>query len=107
MKLNKNNLMIVLLIGVLLVVIAIPAGSSQTEEEYATETERRLESILAKMDGVGEVKVMVTYADNDEVEGVAVIAQGGGNAVIVKNITEVVQALFDVETHKIKVIKAK
>ena len=75
--------------GVLLVVIAIPTGEKQYEEEYGTEIEIRLETILEKMEGVGEVKVMVTYQDNDEVEGIAVVAEGGGDAVIVKNITEV------------------
>ena len=39
------------------------------------------------------------------VSGVVVIAQGGDNAVVVRNITEAVQALFDIDTHKIKVIK--
>lgn len=39
------------------------------------------------------------------IEGVVVIAQGGENAVTVRNITEAVQALFDIDTHKIKVMK--
>ena len=41
------------------------------------------------------------------IEGVTVVAQGGGNAVIQKNITEVIQALFGIEAHKIKVVKMK
>ena len=48
---------------------------------------------------------MITLKEDDSVEGIAVVAQGGDNAVIVCNITEVVQALFDVDSHKIKVIK--
>ena len=40
-----------------------------------------------------------------EVEGVVVIAEGGDDAVVVKNITEAVQALFGVEAHKIKIMK--
>lgn len=40
-----------------------------------------------------------------KVQGVLVVADGGDNAVIVENITEVVQALFDVDTHKIRVMK--
>ena len=39
------------------------------------------------------------------VEGVVVIAQGGDEPVTVQNITEAVQALFNVDTHKIKVMK--
>ena len=40
-----------------------------------------------------------------EIEGVVVIAEGGDDAVVVKNITEAVQALFGVEAHKIKIMK--
>ena len=39
------------------------------------------------------------------IEGVAVIAEGGGNPVVRQEITEAVQALFDVEAHKIKIMK--
>lgn len=40
-----------------------------------------------------------------QVEGVAVSAQGGGNAKTVQNITEAIQALFGIEAHKIKIVK--
>lgn len=41
------------------------------------------------------------------IEGVAVVAQGAGTGEISKNITELLQALFDLEAHKIKVIPGK
>ena len=47
----------------------------------------------------------ITREKSPEVSGVVVIAEGGDNAVVVRNITEAVQALFDIDTHKIKVIK--
>lgn len=187
-KLTKENMAIMALLGILLMVIAIPvkktetqkdqtaapenkstaSGTQETEEEdntggYAGELEERLESLLASMEGVGNVKVMVTLDSSREqvvekdipstmdttketdstggsrdvinsrqeettvyvtdsagnktpyvskirepsIEGVTVVAQGGGNAVIQKNITEVIQALFGVEAHKIKVVKMK
>ena len=105
MKLNKNHLLIGLLVGILLVVIAIPTGEGQMQNEYGTELEQRLVNILEGMQGVGNVTVMITFQEDETVEGVAIVAEGGGNAVVVQNITEVVKALFDVETHKIKVIK--
>lgn len=40
-----------------------------------------------------------------KVEGVVVIADGGDNAVVVKNITEAVQALFGIDSHKIRIVK--
>ena len=40
-----------------------------------------------------------------QVEGVVVIASGGDNAVVKQNITEAVQALFGIDTHKIRIMK--
>ena len=45
-------------------------------------------------------KVMVP-----QVEGVLVVAQGAGNAAVVKNISDAILALFPVEAHKIKVVR--
>ena len=42
-----------------------------------------------------------------EVAGVSVVAQGGDNEAVQKNIGEVIQALFGIEEHKIKVVKMK
>lgn len=114
MEIIKNKWMLILLVGILLVVIAIPTkkttnSSSEadfiTNEERKTDLESRLESTLAKMQGVGEVHVMITFRENDIPEGIVVIAEGGRNAVVVRNITDVVQALFNVDSHKIKVIE--
>lgn len=41
------------------------------------------------------------------VEGVAVVAQGADRPGVSKNITDMIVALFDVEPHKIKVVKMK
>ena len=40
-----------------------------------------------------------------DVEGVLVVAQGGGNAVTVSDISDAVMALFNIEPHKIKIVK--
>lgn len=39
------------------------------------------------------------------IEGVVVVAEGGGNSVVVSNISESVKALLPVEAHRIKVVK--
>ena len=41
------------------------------------------------------------------VEGVVVLCEGGHEPVVVQQITEAVEALFSVESHKIKVVKMK
>lgn len=169
-KIKKDKWLIILLVGLLLVVIAMPVSdikSDQTQDEqqmqqtentseeaYTGALEARLENVLANVKGVGNVKVMITLASSAEkvvekdremssdvqegdgggkntsssetavyangngeetpyvkqelsprIEGVLVIAEGGDNAVVIENITEAVQALFGVDTHKIKVMK--
>ena len=47
----------------------------------------------------------ITKELSPAVEGVVVIAQGGDDPATVQEITEAVQALFQVDTHKIKVMK--
>lgn len=113
---KKNTWMILLLIGILLVVIAIPTKTEPRVNSLSiyddvspneTDMEKRLQSLLQQMQGVGEVHTMITYRDDKQVEGIVIIADGGGDAVVVRNITEVVRALFDVDSHKIKVIEKK
>ena len=64
-----------------------------------------MENLLTNMQDVGRVQVMITLQQDGQVEGIVVLADGAKSAVVMKNITEVVQALFDVDAHKIKVIR--
>lgn len=114
---RKNQWVILFLIGLLLVVVAIPtktgketdAGFTAAEEGdvASSEMEKRLGNILSQMQGIGNVSVMMTYQDKSKVSGVVIVAEHGENPVVVKQITEVVRALFDVDAHKIKVIESK
>jgi stage III sporulation protein AG len=40
-----------------------------------------------------------------QVEGVVVVGEGCGTGSVDKNVTEIVQALFGLEAHKVKVVK--
>ena len=189
---KKDQIVILFLLGVLLLVIALPDGKKKqegeadfqsgnesiasnehmSEQEYTSYMERNLERVLAQMKGVGEVTVMITLKESAEkvvekdmqtdsdsvseedsqggvrktenesrtettvyygdggsgglrgssydgagqnpyvskertprVEGVVVVAGGGDNAVVIQNITEAVQALFGIDTHKIRIMK--
>ncbi len=140
---RKENFLVLLLLGVLLLVAAWPmekqsrstksgstaadstlsfldyAGSTGTEDTrdaYVLSLEHSLEELLSTMEGVGENKVMITLkpsAQNTyyssaatlEIEGVVVCAKGAANGKVAKNISEVIQALFGLEAHKIKIAK--
>lgn len=189
--LKKENMVVFALIGILLLVIAIPIdskadkGEKQTDKEkeeydnlhlqnsasgttdevmeYCLLLEERIEEILSSMDGVGEVQAMVTVTSSKElivekdepisrstvtetdgnggsrstnessyeyetiyetdadgnvipyvikkiepeIQGITVVAKGGGDAVVQKNISDVLMALFHLDAHKIKVVKMK
>ena len=83
-KIPKNQLLIGALVGILLLVVAIPVehrekgqnedSQSQVQEDqsnitaasYGKSLERRLEQVLADVEGVGKVKVMITLQDEGE-----------------------------------------
>lgn len=97
------------------------------DDDYNDEnqsSEQKLKSILAKVEGVGEVDVFINYRkDNtnksavffkDEisdsetqsiVEGVIVVARGGGSSEIVSVIRNSVSEIFCIPLHKVIVLK--
>ena len=83
---------------------------SETDSAGGTresESARQEESTVYITDSEGNRTPYISQTTQPEIEGVTVVAQGGGDALIQKNITEVIQALFDIEAHKIKVVKMK
>ena len=185
---RRDNMLILVLTGVLLFVIALPAGDGKgtsdsspgyqplpgeeaggqqaqeeaelSEEQYREAMEARLTEVLSGMEGAGRVKVMITIKESRElvvekeqpvsrsstnendsqggsrvvnqvqseentvyrtdgaesepyviktippqVEGVLVVAEGAGTGTVNRTIVEIVQALFGVESHKVKVVK--
>lgn len=172
---DKNTWLVLGLVGVLLLVIAMPVERAEKQGEKtvlkeaspekaekqtvendgdtATEAlEKRLEEVLSLIDGAGKVRVMITLKDTGEkvvekdttrrtdsnatgtqgqdmtsssvyerdgsvetpyisneltpqVEGVLVVAQGGGNSLVKQHLLQSVMALFPLEAHKITIVK--
>jgi stage III sporulation protein AG len=91
---------------------------SSVSEENKTDLEEKLESLLSSVEGVGEVKVLLMTSQKKEnesfygtqeteVTGVLIAATGADNPVTICNIQNAVEALFQIEAHKIKVMKMK
>ena len=175
-KLKQSDWLILVLAGILILIIALPTDTKEkkqaekskeniskennTMEASKDEIERKLEDILEKIDGAGDVKVMITYQDSGtqvvekdkntsensleesdstggvrstkeqqlqestvyeeadagntpfvskellpKVEGILIVASGGDNQKVKQNISEAVLALFQVEAHRIKIVK--
>ena len=80
-------------------------GDSGTQRSSQTVTTG--ETTVYEDTGDGGQTPYISSSTYPEIRGVIVVAQGGGNPVIVQQIQEAVIALFHVEAHEIKVLKMK
>ena len=87
---------------------------TETGENASSLTdEKRLKELLEKIDKIGSVEVMITYGKESgfyetnqaEIAGIVVICRKECDSESVLLIHEVIQALFPVSAHKIKVVK--
>lgn len=157
-KRNKLDFVVLILLGVMVMIVAMPTGAKQSQKETQTQEQKeqqlqtedsykeqlqQLKELLEHMDGVGKTRVMLTFSDEGtdqldknvtkdgnkkeettvvydtgdtrqpyvicrqmpKIEGVVVVAQGGGNAKTVTEISNAVMSLFPVEAHKVVVVK--
>ena len=124
------------IIGVILLTfqkdVTVVNDSYPNQDTYVNETasdktqnvEQKLNRILSKVEGVGEVDVFISYKRNDMnknkvflkedisnlettsiVEGVIVVAKGGNNSEIVSVIRNSVSEIFGIPLHKVIVLK--
>ena len=124
LKEKGSKYIVFALVGLLILVMCIPTGSNESgvvQEETSVssgELEEQLESVLSAMEGVGEVKVMISTEGTKasvfesqnggtKVCGVVVVAEGAGNAAVNSRISEAVKALFSLEVHKISIVKMR
>ena len=81
---GKDQLLIAVLVGLLLAVVAIPAeekkpeaeemsgepeaetGAALPEGDYESRMEQKLEELLSQVEGVGQVRVMLTFEGTGE-----------------------------------------
>lgn len=81
-----------------------------------TELEEKLAHILSNVEGVGKTEVLLMTEEENgsfgeessvKVTGVLISSEGGEDPATVQKIQEAVKALFQIEAHKIKVMKRK
>ena len=70
-----------------------------------TTTEQETEETTVYVENGSEKQPYVTKEVLPKVEGVLVVAEGGGDPRVISDISDTVMALFRVEAHKIKVVK--
>ena len=81
--------------------------------EIQSTLELKLQDILESMEGKVKVMLMtgeqqgIYQSEEAEVKGVLIAAEGAADPVVVQKIQQAVMALFQIEAHKIKIIKMK
>lgn len=84
-------------------------GTVTTEEDSTggsrTVSENTVEETTIYVESGDETYPYIQKEKLPTVEGVVVVAEGGGNSVVISNISESVKALLPVEAHRIKVVK--
>ncbi len=156
---NQNNTM--MLQESIQTGVELSSKATNSTEEYEERMENKIEEILKEVEGIGDVKVMITLKSSKEkvtlkdtpyleetikesdsaggtresknrkteeetvlvdgnsqtvepyvlkeiepeIEGVLVLAEHGNNATLKNEIMEAIQVLFNVPSHKIKVMK--
>ena len=80
-------------------------------ENLYMEEEQRMSDILSQVKGVGDVKVMLTYGEDEHgestVKGVVVVAQGAGDVITKNKIVTAAQSAFDIPVSRITVLESK
>ena len=67
--------------------------------------EERLCSILSNVKGAGKVEAMIEYDTGGKVSGVLVTAEGAGNPVVAKDLTEGVACLYNIPVSSVIVFE--
>ena len=87
---------------------------TEISDDMVEETDSQGGERITKQSGRSETTVYnekengspyVSKQISPKVEGVLVLSEGGDNAVVSKNITEAIQALFGIPPHKIRIVK--
>lgn len=76
--------------------------NGRTSESLRTET-----SVVMLEDGKGSLSPLVLSEASPKVEGVVIVAEGGGSPAVCASLNSAAQALLDVPAHKIAVLKMK
>lgn len=75
-----KNIEVYLLVGLCLVLLLVyfsSGGKSVSKQQSSyTDEEIRLSDTLSKVKGVGEVSCMITYDENNKIQGVVIVAKG-------------------------------
>lgn len=100
---SKYKYVLLLMVGVFCVLLS--AGG--TKDTTSTSLEKKLKNTLELAEGVGDVDVMLTFDDENQVEGAIIVAEGAENATVKKTIHDSAVAVLDLPDYKVQILIKK
>lgn len=108
-KQNKNALIVLLLLAVL-IVIALSFGGNKSKavsltgsDDYnKSETEIKLQQILSSIDGVGNAEVMINEGQ-DGIDGVIIVCDGADSLMTRNDIINAVVTVLKIKSNNIAI----
>ncbi|MDO5322761.1 MAG: hypothetical protein Q4G06_01980 [Clostridia bacterium] len=85
----------------ILIVLALGSGGGSA----ASEEEARMQRILSKIGGAGQVSVMIARDERGDCTGVVVVASGAEDVEVMLRLQRAVQALTDLELSQIEIVR--
>lgn len=79
-------------------------GETYVDKDVSTDEKKREEKTVVYDTGDGEEPYVIRRA-RPKVEGVVVVSEGGENSKVATEISNAVMSLFDIEAHKVIVVK--
>ena len=93
---------IIFFIGIAVILLGGYMGNIQEKSNEPTE---QLRDMCASVDGAGSTRVMVTYGEDGEVCGVAVLCEGADDAQVRAGVTKMICSLYGIGANRVSVLK--
>lgn len=128
---SEKSIKIILIVGAAIIIVVALSGISGSSDnsggteafnyrkqaEYEAALEERLTNILSGIEGIGNLKIMITldsseqnhkepeYTKSPEIRGVIVVCDGGDSIIIREKVISAVSGAFGISTTRVSVIK--
>lgn len=93
--------------------MVMPGKTEKNNAVVSSDEEKKLCSILSRIEGCGKVDVMITYYEEKDykqsqvkAKGAVIVAQGADDVEVGIKLSQAAQAVLDLPAHKVRVYKS-
>ena len=101
-KLRRSGGLLVL--ALLAAMLLVQIGGHDDVADRATSIENRLQSVLARVEGAGDVSVLVNEDEDGEVVGVCVLTTNADDVAVVFRLQRAVRTALGIENDRVEIL---